>query len=584
MKKIFYLFVFCLASFLCLDKASAEYCYYRSDETVYDNTAKVVYMVVDTNLKTGYLMRSYDTNLVSNIHGEKQFINDSWSIDDWNKSSGCYDEIYFQINSGSNKLKTTKMSGENIVKLSSYNFSPVLDCSYNYGNGINISDGSVSLNIKTNEDGAMLVTFDGKLAQSVKKYVSATNKNMEYYLGQEITYSGGTKMIFDKYYINLVNSEKTCPHLSIGIEGQIAPVSSKETGNSVFETEINENLIQGGEKIAKEYSKKFEHDNLEFPLTIKVQSYNNMKERICYEYNGKFDCEFINDYTKDITFTFKQSDTSPLYHEVAIYAKQLQYIFSYRDKSDPSTLKEPGLEIEYTGKIDNKHHWKITVIENGAAFEERLSELQPYFEALAEYKNINIDGILSLKIAGKDIPFRWFNNAESLETYNPNELEYLTMQKINDVAEYCNNYYSNSDVYRKQSTFENRMNECISFMRMIKEASNLGLIDNSTIDCEMFSEDLNNILIKILDIVKIAGPILALGLGTIDFIKAMISDDADKEMKSAFKKLSTRLIAAVLLFIIPFILAFLMDTFLGNVDGYNSDDPFCGLVEWGEKE
>ena len=99
----------------------------------------------------------------------------------------------------------------------------------------------------------------------------------------------------------------------------------------------------------------------------------------------------------------------------------------------------------------------------------------------------------------------------------------------------------------------------------------------------MFSKDFNDILQKILDIIKIAGPLLAIGLGTVDFIKAMASGDADKEMKSAFKKLSTRLIAAVLLFIIPFILAFLMDRFLGNVDGYDSDNPFCGLVEWGDQ-
>ena len=68
----------------------------------------------------------------------------------------------------------------------------------------------------------------------------------------------------------------------------------------------------------------------------------------------------------------------------------------------------------------------------------------------------------------------------------------------------------------------------------------------------------------------------------VSIIKTVASGDADKEMKNTFKKFGTRLIAAVLLFLIPFILAFLMDLFLGNQNGYNSDDPFCGIVEWSD--
>ena len=86
----------------------------------------------------------------------------------------------------------------------------------------------------------------------------------------------------------------------------------------------------------------------------------------------------------------------------------------------------------------------------------------------------------------------------------------------------------------------------------------------------------------ILDILKIAGPILAVGLGTLDFIKVVASGDADKEMKSAFKKFSIRIVSAILLFIVPVILAFLMDTFLGNQNGYDADNPFCDVVEFNE--
>ena len=107
---------------------------------------------------------------------------------------------------------------------------------------------------------------------------------------------------------------------------------------------------------------------------------------------------------------------------------------------------------------------------------------------------------------------------------------------------------------------------------------NNGIVRDLSNGCNIFSDDFVGILTDILDIMKIAGPILALGLGTLDFIKAIASGDADKEMKNAFKRFSTRITAAILLFIIPFILAFLMDTFIGNQNGYDADNPFCDLA------
>ena len=85
-----------------------------------------------------------------------------------------------------------------------------------------------------------------------------------------------------------------------------------------------------------------------------------------------------------------------------------------------------------------------------------------------------------------------------------------------------------------------------------------------------------------LDIIKIAGPLIALGLGTVDFIKVIANGDADKEMKNAFKKFMIRLGAAALLFIIPIIIAFLLDIFMRPDSGYESDNPFCNVIDWNE--
>ena len=102
------------------------------------------------------------------------------------------------------------------------------------------------------------------------------------------------------------------------------------------------------------------------------------------------------------------------------------------------------------------------------------------------------------------------------------------------------------------------------------------------------STDLKDKVVWILNIIKIAGPILAIALGALDFVKVIASGEADKEMKTAGKRLLRRFIAAILLFIIPIILAWLMDTVLGGTveedkaSGYTTGNPFCGTVDWNE--
>lgn len=163
--------------------------------------------------------------------------------------------------------------------------------------------------------------------------------------------------------------------------------------------------------------------------------------------------------------------------------------------------------------------------------------------------------------------------------------EYYIDQGLKNVVAYCNTFYSNYATYMKtddKNNYELRMKECISFSDFYKKGVENNIFNDYTNNCGIISEEFRLKIYFILNIIKVAGPLLALGLGTLDFIKTVASGDADKEMKNAFKRFSTRLIAAVLLFLIPFILGFLMDTFIGNEDGYNEDNPFCGIVDWGE--
>ena len=162
-------------------------------------------------------------------------------------------------------------------------------------------------------------------------------------------------------------------------------------------------------------------------------------------------------------------------------------------------------------------------------------------------------------------------------------ISYVTEKKIKEIVSYCNEMYSEFSANKlDNSSYVGRMKECIQFHNFYGSLVSNGIIDDLSVDCVVLSNDFVKKLIWILDIIKIAGPLLAVGLGTIDFIKTIASGDADKEMKNTFKRFSTRLISAALLFLVPFIIAFLMDIFLGNQDGYNSDNPFCDIVYFNE--
>ena len=222
---------------------------------------------------------------------------------------------------------------------------------------------------------------------------------------------------------------------------------------------------------------------------------------------------------------------------------------------------------------------------SGEIFKEKIEELRPYFEELVKQKNITINDEaktkLNLSINGIIYPYSWDGIIKSKELTDQEkaDAEDKTIEIIYDTVNYCNKYIYERYVVGADTdaTMKKRLDECDSFKEMVKEAEELGLLRNISSECGMLSSDFTKILKDILNLVKIAGPILALGLGTLDFIKAMVSGDAEKEMKSAWKRFITRIIAAILLFLIPIILAFLLDRFLGVTpgNGYNPDNPFC---------
>lgn len=92
---------------------------------------------------------------------------------------------------------------------------------------------------------------------------------------------------------------------------------------------------------------------------------------------------------------------------------------------------------------------------------------------------------------------------------------------------------------------------------------------------ELLGDDLVEILQSLVDIVKVAVPILLIALGTLDFGKAIFSSD-DNEMKKAQSKFMKRLLAAAAIFLVPSLLGVLLN--LGHsIWGDVIKTDLCGI-------
>ena len=110
--------------------------------------------------------------------------------------------------------------------------------------------------------------------------------------------------------------------------------------------------------------------------------------------------------------------------------------------------------------------------------------------------------------------------------------------------------------------------------------SNIGSIISYDSCAELFADDdgkkLLSILKKIYNLIRIAIPTLLIGLGILDFAKAIFSGDEDK-MKKAQEKFIKRVIIGVCIFLIPTIISFILEIYNSVWDKKISTD-FCGIL------
>lgn len=139
-------------------------------------------------------------------------------------------------------------------------------------------------------------------------------------------------------------------------------------------------------------------------------------------------------------------------------------------------------------------------------------------------------------------------------------------QKIQQVKELC------STITKYADYGTNCMTGCLNLSETLKTIKTKYGIETDSGDGECgISQKLALYISNIVKWAKYIIPVIVIVLGILDFIKA-ISADKDDEMKKAQGRFVKRLIAAALIFIIPFILEFVLDKM-----GFGEYISGCGI-------
>lgn len=332
-------------------------------------------------------------------------------------------------------------------------------------------------------------------------------------------------------------------------------------------------------------------------MMIEFRKYTNRNE-VCviYNKNGEFCQPFIagNDVTVSAEinalakqFIFKKDDLKEVFNGITSTTAKCSNFWVDASESSSGTYlitteePESGMGSEITTDEYDQAQQNQQFID-GTRFKDLLGQLKaPLSNLYSEALNfqLTIDGNPNATLNGITTSYELCkdNNNDCSEN-----ARYLTERGLKNVRGYCNEIYSQYSKYKNDSDMINRMDECNSFDDFYDRLISEGMVEDLADGCGIITTELAEKLNYFLDIIKIAGPLIALGLGTVDFIKVIANGDADKEMKNAFKKFMIRLGAAALLFIIPIIIAFLLDIFMKPNSGYESDNPFCNVIDWDE--
>lgn len=175
-----------------------------------------------------------------------------------------------------------------------------------------------------------------------------------------------------------------------------------------------------------------------------------------------------------------------------------------------------------------------------------MNKMMQYMDKISNYKNCGQDDV-----------------CKSKSITDLNEIE-------NNIKSQCSSILQNHD-------YDGVQKECIENCLNMKDILNdyrkdTDLYDDGSLVGECgFSDRLLIWVANIVRWIKYIVPVLVIILGILDFIKA-IASDKDDEMKKAQGRFVKRLIAAALVFIVPFIIEFILDKMGFTVTG-------CGVID-----
>lgn len=221
-----------------------------------------------------------------------------------------------------------------------------------------------------------------------------------------------------------------------------------------------------------------------------------------------------------------------------------------------------------------------TIVGRGDITIQLITNTDLYYEKTKTCETVYYNGSYdSFNLSCPNISVYWDNFSVSLSDYrdklDKNDATGIAkaMTDVNRnqevIRNYCNSVLKNSNMDGSGEE------DCITSCLKISQQMN-NLIENAKISSGTKSQCgiSGRIILWISNIVrwvKYLVPVAVIVLGILDFIKAIASENED-EMKKAQKRFITRLIAAALIFIIPFILEFILDKMGFVIEG-------CGIID-----
>ena len=259
-------------------------------------------------------------------------------------------------------------------------------------------------------------------------------------------------------------------------------------------------------------------------------------------------------------------------------------------KSNSFSILSISSESDYIDVTDSKYHWLVEQLSDGYTNSCLYFKGNTYIQLDINYEKMKVR-VSFARFTSDSVDAGVTRTTYIYTNYSfeklkklyfnacPNEIFYYSEYKEDDLLV----YFSDSD--DKDKLDLGAFSKMIS-LNLVESVSSISdSVDNSVIikpntitieNCEdVFGEDLLKILHNGVNAIKIVIPLLLIGLGIVDFAKAVFGGSEDNMKKSAIK-FGKRVLIGIVIFFIPSILNIVLD--IANKIWGNIDPSLCGIL------